>query len=656
MSDPARAAAAAQALEALRQRYRASIGKTIEAFRALATSLAAQPDAAEVVETLRRELHRVRGTAGSYGFSEASRLCGVMEDRAVRWSADPRLEARERSAIVQRFIAALATAFDEGTVPVDLAPSPSARRLLGVDLAPAFGAALTEEGRMRGFEVIAQAEGSWTPATLRESAPHVIVTVAGSAEAVHRAMGKTNVPLVILGDGSDVALMRRVAQIAQAQVLYAADDPGAVFDMVTRAAGRTSWAGARVLVCDDDADVLALVRTIVEETGMQVVTLAHPERLLEELDRVRPSLLLLDINLGNADGIALTRAVRGVEAYATMPLILFSTETDARTREAALAAGADEFLPKPIVSGELRARVIARLDAERLRRLDEGRHPGTGLLLAERTRAAVTETVARQRARQSACTVAWLRPAGPAMSGPAERAWHAEARRVADLLSEGHVVRLVGYANDHALAVVAEEGADALGRALAAAAGSRPTDATPWHAGVAALSPALDAGDALLSAASDAAGVAELALAPVHAWSAGDARLAPDVVVIEDDSALADMLRYALDTQGYTYRVYGTGTEAIEALLAMRPRAGRRPLVLLDVELPGLDGHSLHERLRVERPGVFAVVFATVHGSEGEQLRALRAGALDYIVKPVSLRVLMAKIPNWMAAAGEPRS
>ena len=94
MSDPARAAAAAQALEALRQRYRASIGKTIEAFRALATSLAAQPDAAEVVETLRRELHRVRGTAGSYGFSEASRLCGVMEDRAVRWSADPRLEAR----------------------------------------------------------------------------------------------------------------------------------------------------------------------------------------------------------------------------------------------------------------------------------------------------------------------------------------------------------------------------------------------------------------------------------------------------------------------------------------------------------------------------------------------------------------------------------
>jgi DNA-binding response OmpR family regulator len=74
----------------------------------------------------------------------------------------------------------------------------------------------------------------------------------------------------------------------------------------------------------------------------------------------------------------------------------------------------------------------------------------------------------------------------------------------------------------------------------------------------------------------------------------------------------------------------------------------RMPLILLDVDLPGLDGFSLHERLRVERPGLFSTVFLTARGGEAEQLRAYRAGAIDYIAKPVNLRILMAKIPSWL--------
>ncbi len=78
----------------------------------------------------------------------------------------------------------------------------------------------------------------------------------------------------------------------------------------------------------------------------------------------------------------------------------------------------------------------------------------------------------------------------------------------------------------------------------------------------------------------------------------------------------------------------------------------RHFLELLDVDLPGLDGHSLHERLRVERPGAFSVVFQSAHGSETEQLRALTNGALDYVVKPLNLRVFLAKVPIWLRQAG----
>ena len=49
-----------------------------------------------------------------------------------------------------------------------------------------------------------------------------------------------------------------------------------------------------------------------------------------------------------------------------------------------------------------------------------------------------------------------------------------------------------------------------------------------------------------------------------------------------------------------------------------------------------------------ERPGTYRVVFTTVHGAEEEQLRGLEAGALDYLVKPISLRVALEKIKRWV--------
>ena len=124
----------------------------------------------------------------------------------------------------------------------------------------------------------------------------------------------------------------------------------------------------------------------------------------------------------------------------------------------------------------------------------------------------------------------------------------------------------------------------------------------------------------------------------------------PNVIFIEDDPSLAEMLRYALQATGYSFQHYATGTEALDALLALE--TGRaRPLVLLDVDLPGLDGFSLYERLRVARPNAFGVVFFTVHAAEAEQLRAYRAGVIDYVTKPVNMRILMAKIPSWLARA-----
>lgn len=125
---------------------------------------------------------------------------------------------------------------------------------------------------------------------------------------------------------------------------------------------------------------------------------------------------------------------------------------------------------------------------------------------------------------------------------------------------------------------------------------------------------------------------------------------APDVVVVEDDLALIEMLTYSLSNQGYDLVFYANGREALDGLLEMHT-GGHRPVVLLDVDLPGLDGFRVLQELSAARPGAFQVIMATMHSSEAAQVLAIESGALDYIVKPLSIPITLAKIERLVQAA-----
>ncbi len=121
-----------------------------------------------------------------------------------------------------------------------------------------------------------------------------------------------------------------------------------------------------------------------------------------------------------------------------------------------------------------------------------------------------------------------------------------------------------------------------------------------------------------------------------------------EVIVVEDDRALADMIAYALESTGRIVTVYYDGVEALRQLVGL-PDIGARRVVLLSIDLSGIDGHTLHERLQTLRPNFFLVAFMSTWASEADQVRALRAGAVDYLVKPVSIHVLVEKISAWLS-------
>jgi DNA-binding response OmpR family regulator len=118
------------------------------------------------------------------------------------------------------------------------------------------------------------------------------------------------------------------------------------------------------------------------------------------------------------------------------------------------------------------------------------------------------------------------------------------------------------------------------------------------------------------------------------------------VLVVEDEQALADALADGLRQDGFRVRTVGDGLQALEL-----GRSGAFDILVVDLMLPGLGGLDLCTRLRaggVDTP----VLVLTARTAERDQLRALNTGADDFLTKPFSYRVLLARLHALLRRSG----
>jgi DNA-binding response OmpR family regulator len=117
-----------------------------------------------------------------------------------------------------------------------------------------------------------------------------------------------------------------------------------------------------------------------------------------------------------------------------------------------------------------------------------------------------------------------------------------------------------------------------------------------------------------------------------------------DVLVVEDDPAIARLLQHALETRGLRHEWIANGQKAAALLTGPAPELRAR-VVLLDVDLPGLDGLGVLRLLAAERMlERTRVIVLTVRSHEAEVVRALELGAFDHVAKPFSVPVLLQRI------------
>src|SRR5712671_7284471 len=127
--------------------------------------------------------------------------------------------------------------------------------------------------------------------------------------------------------------------------------------------------------------------------------------------------------------------------------------------------------------------------------------------------------------------------------------------------------------------------------------------------------------------------------------------MGPRVLVVEDDAAIAELVRYNLEAEGLQSTIAASGEEA-----ELQVTEDHFDLIVLDWMLPGLSGIELCRRLRRrDELRTVPILMLTARGEEGDRVRGLSTGADDYVVKPFSVLELVARVKALLRRAAPNR-
>lgn len=617
-----------------------------------------------------REAHQLASAVGTFGFTEGSRLAREMEHMLQAGVVLEQAHALRLSELV----VALRKELEH---PVSLSPPrervPEETRplLLVVDDDVELAERLIVEATARGIRAAMASNLTAARQAITRERPHVILldlsfsatSEDGLTLLAELATQASPIPVMVMTARDTFVDRVEVARLGGRGFLPKPMPPAQLLDAVISLLAQTRAAPSYILAVDDDPQVLAMLRALLEPQGFKLTVLDDPLRFWDTLAEVAPDLLMLDVDMPHLDGTVLCYVVRNDLRWRELPILCLTAHTDAATVQRILTAGADDYVGKPIVGPELVARMNNRLERLRLRRSLAETDVLTGLANRRKSTQALGQLLRLAgRHRQPLSLVVldldrfkWINTQyGYGMGDDV-------LQRLSEILLRSFrsedivacwgggvfVVGMYSMPRDggvHRFAEVLEalrqkEFTSADGArfhvTFSAGVAAYPTDGSDvqslYRAAEQALSQAKEAGR---NRVFPAGWRPDQALA-VHS---------ADIVLVDNDDTLAGLVLHALEMRGYHSVWLKDGEAAINSLTGPQPQLQAR-VVLLDVNLPGLDGLTVLRRLAHD--GVLwrtHVIMLTFRSAESEVVEALELGAFDHVAKPFSLPVLLQRI------------
>ncbi|MBD2437720.1 response regulator [Nostoc sp. FACHB-110] len=314
------------------------------------------------------EAHKLAGSMGSFGYPEGSRIARAIEHLLI---SHPTLTSAEILAFSQ-LVKALQQELIKSpiTLTTQAKPLNQTHHVLVIDddtmLTERLLTAATGWGmRMKITPDLAKARSYLNLTT--PDAVLLDLSFPGTQEDGFSFLQELvaqwpDIPIVVFTGRDSLSDRLAVSRLGARQFLHKSATTEQIFEAIARILTPAKSSEAKVLIVDDDPVMLAGLAQLLTPWGLEVITLSQPQQFWELLTTTSPNLVLLDLEMPIVNGLDLCQVVRQDAQWGDIPILVVTAHTDAQTLQQAFAAGADDFINKPVLGPELVTRVLSRIE------------------------------------------------------------------------------------------------------------------------------------------------------------------------------------------------------------------------------------------------------------------------------------------------------
>ncbi len=169
------------------------------------------------------------------------------------------------------------------------------------------------------------------------------------------------IPAIILTFRDNFPQRLEVARLGGCGFLSKPVAPSQVMQVVSQVLQQNHLEQFKVMVVDDDPQVLSILTKCLQSTNLQILTLEDSRNFWESLEAFTPDLLVLDINMPHVSGLELCQVIRNDTQWNSLPVLFVSAQGDQATILQVFGVGADDFISKPFSEEAVLTRILNRL-------------------------------------------------------------------------------------------------------------------------------------------------------------------------------------------------------------------------------------------------------------------------------------------------------
>ncbi|HEY9769297.1 MAG TPA: response regulator [Coleofasciculaceae cyanobacterium] len=333
----------------------------------LAVGLLEEQATPEIYTQAKSSAHKLAGSLGCFGFPNGSIIAKQLEELLNSDSVDEP-DIQQINGLISSLHTELQHQPFEETVRNALGKNIS---LLIINCDADFGQSLVTEAHKNDIKTHAASNLEQAREIIaQESIDAVLykITFPDGAdltflEQLHNQMPQ--LPIVAIAESAQLVdrldLVRRGGNL----ILQYPVEPSTAINSVVQLI-QSAGAAAKVLILDDDPQVLLSLQISLQPWGFELTTLNEPQHFWDVLEDVEPDLLVLDIDMPEINGIELCQILRSDRRWQLLPILFLSVHQDEKTQYLAFANGADDYICKPVTGSILANRILNRLRRSKL--------------------------------------------------------------------------------------------------------------------------------------------------------------------------------------------------------------------------------------------------------------------------------------------------